>query len=208
MMNPMKFISIIILACILNFFMKKYVKLSMVFITIFLLILIIGVDSSLFILMFFCEISGKIPIILKIIIIIILILPIMCIKEYISHTVRILDFFINKNKLLKMGYIENGIIKEIKSYGFDRFGTDGQYLIVDLNGEKIKSMPFRYHQGGTMTKFTYKTTYNAGKFHKEKIGAVLEDIPQVYNVGDRIDVVIYNNKKYIKLKEYEINKFL
>jgi len=27
----------------------------------------------------------------------------------------------------------------------------------------------------------------------------------LYNIGDEIDVIIYNNKKYVKLKEYEIN---
>ena len=59
-----------------------------------------------------------------------------------------------------------------------------------------------------MVKTTYKTVYSDGKIDKEKIEEVLGDIPQLYNVGDEIDVIIYNNKKYVKLKEYEINKFL
>ena len=33
-------------------------------------------------------------------------------------------------------------------------------------------------------------------------------MPQLYNVGDEIDVIIYNNKKYVKLKEYETSMFL
>lgn len=42
-------------------------------------------------------------------------------------------------------------------------------LIVDFNGEKIKSIPFRYHQVGRIVKTTYKTVYHDGKFDKEKI---------------------------------------
>ena len=203
-MNLIAIIAIIILAYILDFLIKKYVKLSMVLITIILVALIIVVDSCLFMAIFVSEISVKLPIMLKLIIIIISILPIICIKEYISHTIRILDFCINKNKLLEMGYIE----KEIKSYGFGRFGRDGYYLIVDFNAEKIKSIPFRYYQGGRIVKTTYKTVYHDGKFNKEKIEEDLGDIPQLYNVGDEIDVIIYNNKKYVKLKEYETSMFL
>ena len=113
-MNLIAIIAIIILAYILDFLIKKYVKLSMVLITIILVALIIVVDSCLFMAIFVSEISVKLPIILKLIIIIISILPIICIKEYISHTIRILDFCINKNKMLEMGYIEKGIIQEIK----------------------------------------------------------------------------------------------
>lgn len=207
-MNLIAIIAIIILAYILDFLIKKYVKLSMVLITIILVALIIVVDSCLFMAIFVSEISVKLPIMLKLIIIIISILPIICIKEYISHTIRILDFCINKNKLLEMGYIEKGIIQEIKSYGFGRFGRDGYYLIVDFNGEKIKSIPFRYYQGGKIVKTTYKTVYHDGKFNKEKIEEDLGDMPQLYNVGDEIDVIIYNNKKYVKLKEYETSMFL
>lgn len=207
-MNLITIIAIIILAYILDFFIKKYVKLSMILTTIIIVALIIVVDSCLFMAIFVSEISVKLPIMLKLIIIIISILPIICIKGYISHTIRILDFYINKNKLLEMGYIEKGTIQEIKSYGLRQHSLDGYYLIVDFNGEKIKSIPFRYHQGGTMVKTTYKTVYSDSKFNKEKIEEVLGDIPQLYNVGDEIDVVIYNNKKYVKLKEYETNKFL
>lgn len=195
----MNLIAIIILAYILDFLIKKYVKLSMVLTTIILVALFVVVDICLFMAIFVSEISVKLPIILKLIIIIISILPIICIKEYISHTIRILDFCINKNKMLEMGYIEKGIIQEIKS---GRFGRDGYYLIVDFNGEKIKSIPFRYYQGGRIVKTTYKTVYHDGKFNKEKIEEDLGDIPQLYNVGDEIDVIIYKNKKYVKLKEY------
>ena len=65
-------------------------------------------------------------------------------------------------------------------------------------------MTLRYHQGGTIFKTTYKTVYCDGKFNKEKIEEDLGDMPQLYNVGDEIDVIICNNKKYVKLKEYEI----
>lgn len=199
-MDLIKFIVIIILAYILDSLMKKYVKLSMVLTTILLVSLIIVVDSYLFMIIFANEISSELPIILKLIIIIILILPIICIKEYILHTIRILDFCINKNKILEMGYIEKGVIQEIKSYGFRNFSKHGYYLIVDFKGEKIKSIPFRYYQGGTMVKTTYKTVYKNGKLDKEKFEEVLGDITQLYNVGDEIDIIIYNNKKYVRLK--------
>lgn len=211
MVNLIIIITIIILSYIVDLLIKKYVKLSMVLNTICLVVLIIVVDSILFMTIFVSEIEIKLPIMLKLIIIIISILPIICIREYISHTIRILDFCINKNKLLKMGYIEKGIIQEIKSYGFRRnpsFRKDGYYLIVDFNGEKIKSIPFRYHQGGTMVRTVYKIVYSDGKFNKEKMEENLGNIPQLYNVGDEIDVIIYKNKKYVRLKEYEINKFL
>lgn len=204
-MNLIIIIAIIILSYIVNFLIKKYVKLSMVLNTILLVAIIVAVDILLFMTINTAEMFGEIPIMLKLIIIIISILPIICIKEYISHTIRILDFCINKNKLLEMGYIEKGIIQEIKSYSLRRHPSsirDGYYLIVDFNGEKIKSIPFRYHQGGTMVRTTYKTVYRDGKFNKEKIEEDLGDIPQLYNVGDEIDVIIYKNKKYVKLKEY------
>ena len=107
-----------------------------------------------------------------------------------------------------MGYIEKGIIKEIRAYGFGKYEKDGYYLIVDFNGEKIKSIPFRYKQGGTMIKTTCRKVYNNGNTTKEKIEEVLGEMPQIYNIGDEIDVVVYNNKKYVKLKEYELNRFL
>ncbi len=209
--NLITIIGIIILSYIVDFLIKKYVKLSMVLNTICFVVLIIVVYSVLFMTINTAEMFGEIPIMLKLIIIIISIIPIICIKEYISHTIRILDFCINKNKLLEMGYIEKGIIQEIKSYSLRRNPSsrrDGYYLIVDFNGEKIKSIPFRYHQGGAMVRTTYKTVYCDGKFSKEKIEEDLGDIPQLYNVGDEIDVIIYKNKKYVKLKEYETNKFL
>lgn len=197
--NLIAIIVIIILAYILDFLIKKYVKLSMVLITIILVALIIVVDSCLFMAIFISEISVKLPIMLKLIIIIISILPIICIKEYIYHTIRILDFYINKNKMLEMGYIEKGIIQEIKSYRFGRAGRDGYYLIVDFNGEKIKSIPFRYYRGERIIKTIHKIVYHDGKFNKEKIEEDLSNMPKLYNIGDEIDVIIYKNKKYVKL---------
>ena len=203
-MNLITIVAIIILSYILNFFIKRYPKLSMVLTTISFLLLIIVVDSVLFMTINTAEMFGKVPIMLKLLIIILSILPIVLFKGYIGHTIRILDFFINKNKILEIGQIEKGIIQEIKSYSLSRHSRkDGYYLIVDFNGEKIKSVPFRYQQGGTMVKTTYKTVYREGKFTKEKIEETLGDMPQLYNVGDEIYVIIYNNKKYVKLKELQ-----
>ena len=202
-MNLITIIVIFILIYILDFFIKRYVKLSMVIHTIAFLILIVVVDIALFMTINTAEMFGEIPIMLKLIVIVISILPILLIKGYIAHTIRILDFCINKNKILESGYIEKGIIQEIKSYSLRRFSKDGYYLIVDFNGEKIKSLPFRYHNGGTVIKTTYKSIYSAGQINKERIEEVLDDIPQLYNVGDEIDVIIYNNKKYVRLKDCE-----
>ena len=59
-----------------------------------------------------------------------------------------------------------------------------------------------------MIKTTYKKIHNNGNTTKEKIEEVLGEMPQQYNVGDEIDVVVYNNKKFVKLKEYELHRFL
>ena len=205
-MNILTLILLIILSFILNFIIKKYVKASMVIITTLLIGLIILVDMGLYTLVFSNKI--QLPLIVKLFLIVISILPFVCIKGFISHTFRILDYCINKNKFLEMGYIDKGIIKEIRAYGFGKYEKDGYYLIVDFNGEKIKSIPFRYQQGGIMIKTTYKKIHNNGNTTKEKIEEVLGEMPQQYNVGDEIDVVIYNNKKFVKLKEYELHRFL
>ena len=126
-MKLITIIAIIILSYILNFFIKKYPKLSMVLTTISLIALIVVVDSALFIVINTAEMFGKIPIMLNLIIIIISILPIILLKGYIGHTIRILDFFINKNKILETGQIKKGVIQEIKSYSLSRYGRKHGY---------------------------------------------------------------------------------
>lgn len=207
-MTLITIIAIIIVAFILEFLKKRYVKLSMVISTIIFIGLIVLVDSVLFFVVFFSGILEKIPLIVKLIIIVISIAPFVCIKGHIAHTIRILDYWIHKNKILEMGYIEKGIIKEIKSYSLFKDATDGYYLIVDFNGEKIKSLPFRYNPGATIVRTTYRNVYSNGKLNREKVEEVLGDMPQLYNVGDEIDVIIYHNKKYIKLKEDKMNKYV
>jgi len=206
--NVLTFILLIILGIILNFIIRKYVKVSMVIITTLLIGLIIVVDVCIYALIFSSKLHIELPLMVKLFLIVISILPFVCIKGFISHTIRILDYCINKNKLCEMGYVEKGTIKEIRTYGFGKHGKDGYYLIVDCNGEKVKSIPFRYQQGGTMIKTTYKKVYNNGNSIKEKTEEILGEMPRLYNIGDTIDVIIYNNKKYVKLKEYELNGLL
>lgn len=200
-MNVITVILLIILSLILNYTIRKYVKISMVIITILLTGLIIIVDVGIYTLMFSSKLHIELPLMIKIFLIFISILPLICIKEYISHTFRILDYWINKNKLEEIGYIEKGTIKEIKSYGFGKYNKDGYFLIVEFNGERICSIPFRYFQGGTLVKTTYKRVYNNGNSTKEKVEEVFGETPQLYNIGDEIDVIVCNNKKYVKFKE-------
>ena len=109
-------------------------------------ILVIGVFiliySILIAVIFFSEISIYIPVILKLFIIIIFAIPIIFYKRDILHTVKILDYSINRKKIMEFGKIENGIIQEIKPYSLGGRGSDGYYMIVDFNSEKIRSIPF------------------------------------------------------------------
>lgn len=196
-MNLVTFIVLIILVLIVNFFEKKYVKLSMILHTIFILGIIMLLNGT--ILAFIFISSKELPLILKLFLISISLLPIVFIREYIAHTIRIFDFYMNRRKILENGSIQKGVIQEIKSYGFRQRHTHGYYLIVDLDGEKIKSLPFGYYTGRTMQKNVYEDTSSNLKFHKERMNGVLNVFPRLYNVGDEIDIIVYHNKKYVML---------
>ena len=78
------------------------------------------------------------------------IISIFMLRKNIQGTFRIIDYWINKKKLLEIGNIEVGeivdIIKEthaIHRYRYRHRYTYRYYLIVDLNGEKIKSLYFK-----------------------------------------------------------------
>ena len=45
-------------------------------------------------------------------------------------------------------------------------------------------------------------------FENFSMEEILGKMPQSYNIGDEIDLIVYNNKKYVKLKEYKLNRFL
>lgn len=165
----MKFIAIImliLLVLVLNFFENKYVRLSMVLHSMFIMGIILLLNGI--ILVFIYVFFNELPLGLKLFLIIISILPVIFMREYIDHTIRILDFYIYKRKMLEKGIIKKGVIREIKSYGFYIRRINGYYLIVDFDGKKIKSIPL-------------------SKCYLNKL----------YNIGDEIDVIVYRNKKYV-----------
>ena len=56
-----------------------------------------------------------------------------------SGVVRILDYYINRKKVFANGHKEIGTIIKIKSQFNTEFSTR-HYLIVDINGKKVKSL--------------------------------------------------------------------
>lgn len=201
-------IGLIILSFILNYLIKKYVKLSMFLITTFIMLLTIFVDIALinavFLSNIFAETFNIYILLILLIIIAVSILPFILIKDFISHTIRIIDYFFNKNKILKYGITEKGIIKNIQhyNYGVRSNQPDGYYLIVDFNGQKIKSLPFKKIGGGILIKTTYQSINNNGTQNFTKERQIWGEMPQLYNIGDEIEVIIYNKKKYVKINDF------
>ena len=198
-------IGLIILSFILDYLIKKYVKLSMFLITTLIILLTIFVDIALINVVFVNNVFAEtFNIYILLIIIFVSILPFILMKDFISHTIRIIDYFFNKNKILKYGIIEKGIIKNIQhyTYGVRRNQPDGYYLIVDFNGEKIKSLPFKKIGGVTLIKTTYQSINNNGTQNFTKERQILGEMPQLYNIGDEIEVIIYNKKKYVKINNF------
>ena len=198
-------IGLIILSFILDYLIKKYVKLSMFLITTLIILLTIFVDIALINVVFVNNVFAEtFNIYILLIIIVVSILPFILMKDFISHTIRIIDYFFNKNKILKYGIIEKGIIKNIQhyKYGVSSNQPDGYYLIVDFNGEKIKSLPFKKIGGVTLIKTTYQSINNNGTQNFTKERQILGEMPQLYNIGDEIEVIIYNKKKYVKINNF------
>lgn len=197
-------IGLIILSFILDYLIKKYVKLSMFLITTLIILLTIFVDIALINVVFVNNVFAEtFNIYILLIIIVVSILPFILMKDFISHTIRIIDYFFNKNKILKYGIIEKGIIKNIQHYKYGVSNQpDGYYLIVDFNGEKIKSLPFKKIGGVTLIKTTYQSINNNGTQNFTKERQILGEMPQLYNIGDEIEVIIYNKKKYVKINNF------
>ena len=83
-------------------------------------------------------------------------------------------YWINKEKILKYGERERGVIIKIKGYRYDEDNTPHSYrLVVKFNDEKIESLFF------------------------------LENPYDLYSVGDEIDVIIYNRRKFVELHYME-----
>ena len=74
-------------------------------------------------------------------IIIFLILMVLIAKNIILGAIRIIDYYIHRKEAFENGYREIGTIIKIKSE-FNTVNSTRYYLIVDLNGKKIKSTYF------------------------------------------------------------------
>jgi hypothetical protein len=106
-----------------------------------------------------------------------LILLIWLFKAPITATIRIISCYIHKEKVFAHGYKELGSIIDIKREYFSSRRHPYRtiyicHLIVDCNGEKIKSMYF----------FDDKH-------------------PKSYSIGENIDIMVYDKYKYVILNE-------
>lgn len=194
-MNVITFVTLCLFAILFSYITKKYVRLSMVLFTSFFVAMFIFLFiNHLYLIISLDKMGGDTSVLLTPLVMLILMALLVILKNHISLTVIIIDFWINKKRLLEEGHVEKGIIEEIKTYSYTKNinNISGYYLIVDLNGEKIKSLPFNYMDG---------------TFYDKQASENLKGTPQAYKVGDEIDVIVYENKKYVKLKEYEENNY-
>lgn len=64
-------------------------------------------------------------------------------KSEIAGTIRVIDYYIHRKKVFEQGYEDISLIVDIKKISFGKYGRNKKYyLIVDYNGEKIKSLYF------------------------------------------------------------------
>lgn len=81
-------------------------------------------------------------------------------KSKIYFFLKLIDYYIHKNKAFKYGRIETGMIVDIKREGYARYGYHKRYyLVVDLNGKHIKSNIFasnKYSIGENINVIVYK----------------------------------------------------
>ena len=106
-----------------------------------------------------------------------LILLLLVFKAQITGAIRIIDYYIHKEKVFAQGYKDIGTIIDIKRSYFSRRHHPYRrinicYLIVDYNGEKIKSLYF-----------------------------LDDEHPKTYSLGENIDVMVYDKYKYVILDE-------
>ena len=74
-------------------------------------------------------------------IIIFLILIALIAKNIILGAIRVIDYYIHRKEAFENGYMEIGTIIKIKSE-FNTVNSTRYYLVVDMNGKKIKSTYF------------------------------------------------------------------
>ena len=74
-------------------------------------------------------------------IIIFFVLMVLIAKNRILGTIRVIDYYIHRKEAFENGYREIGTIIKIKSE-FNTVNSTRYYLVVDMNGKKIKSTYF------------------------------------------------------------------
>ena len=62
-------------------------------------------------------------------------------KNYILCSIRVIDYYIHRNKFFEKGHSEVGTITDIKTLGF-HINDCVYYLIIDFNGRQIRSLCF------------------------------------------------------------------
>ena len=151
----------------------------------------------------------EIPTMFFVIYIILFIVSLIFVCIYLKFTINLLYYWINKEKILKYGKIERGVIKKIKVYRDPEFNNevDAYRLIVELNGKEIKSLFFRKNIN---IKVEYVKHYQFIKINdsKDDIKTINENKYEyeehaLYEVGDEIDVIVYKKWKYVKLYEMQ-----
>ena len=89
------------------------------------------------------------------------IIMILITRSIISGGIRVIDYYIHRKKAFENGYKEVGTIIKIKKE-YNTMDSSRYYLIVDLNGKKIKSIYFMdniYTEGETIDVLTYKNRH-------------------------------------------------
>ena len=62
-------------------------------------------------------------------------------KNHILCSIKVIDYYIHRKKILENGHSEVGTITDIKTLGFHR-KSFVYYLIIDFNGKQIRSLCF------------------------------------------------------------------
>ena len=161
-----------------------------VFVTFMMVWLFFLFDKVCFAILTDNQIFGNLSVIWEVIIIAIMIIPWLWIKNDIKFAIGILYFYFNKKKILNEGSIEKGKIEKFTRHGL----RGGLYLIVSINGERIKSLTFEEYD----LQYKYLFTNKADRYEKAKELYKLAQ-QKNYKVGNEIDVILYKNWKFVKL---------
>lgn len=164
-MDVIKIIIFLILALFFSTFIysKKHVNLLViVYGLISLFIILIGIYCFYYVirLIIIMNFSIWLTIFILSLGLLLLFVQLYLLKIKIYFLLKLFDYYIHKNKAFKYGRIEKGIIVDIKREGYARYGYHKRYyLVVNLNGEHIKSNIFSnniYKIGDSIDILVYK----------------------------------------------------